>query len=144
MNRRLGLGLLTGSVLALAALAGPARAEEPDPKSLYDVTFTATPKLAKGKQGTLVVKITPKGEGELHGDTPLSLSLEAPAHVTLPKARLGRADAKVTAAGTSFETSFSAQAPASGKISGTVSFIVCTKVNCFPQKVSGGASVAIE
>jgi hypothetical protein len=143
MNRF--LGWMGGAAIAAGLFVAPslARADE-DPTKLYDLSVKAPAKVAKGGTGTLTVRITPKGAGELHNDTPLSLAVTPSANVSFEKPKYARTDAKVTAKETSFEVPFTAKEKGAGKIESKVVFFICTSQLCARQERTETVNVAVE
>lgn len=131
------------AVVAITLAWSQARAED-DPKNLYDVSFHASPKVKKGASGRLAVKILAKNGGELHEETPLSLSVQGPDAIAFSKAKYGRGDSKSTSSETSIDAPFTGKESGSGNIDATLTFVVCNATNCFRQTVKGTAPVAVE
>ena len=143
MNRF--LGWLGGAAVVSGLLVAPANARaDEDPAKLYELSVKAPVKVAKGGTGTLTVRITPKGAGELHNDTPLSVAITPSANVSFEKLKYTRPDAKVSAKETSFEVPFTAKEKGAGKIEAKAVFFICTSQLCARQERTETVNVAVE
>jgi hypothetical protein len=135
--------LVLGMLIATASggLQGPAS------EQLARVeTAGSTAEVALGKQGRLVVEISPTGtpEAPTHLETafPTRLALTAPPDVRLAKEKLAKADAaRMERQTIRFEIPLTASSPGRHEISGRVDFAVCVedpKTNetlaCYPQR----------
>ncbi len=105
--------------------------------------FTLDVGQASGKAGektSAKIKITPADGYHMNGDFPTSLTLEAPADVTLAKAKLKKADLKGfdEHKGGSFEVEMTPQTAGKHTVSGKLKFAICNESSCSPvtEKVS--------
>ncbi len=119
-------------LLAALALACTARANVSS--KLYDLSFSAPKKVARGGHGRLSVKITPKNGGEIHGGAPAKLKLSSTTQLKLAKETLGNADMKLQGGNASFEVPFTAVSRGRAKIDGDLSFFICTAKSCARQE----------
>ena len=115
-------------MLALVLLAAP-----PDVSNSYRVDAPASVKVKKGVAAQALIAVVPRADAHVSPDAPISLTLTAGPSVTLTKAKLGRAEAKETAAkGVEFAVPFTASA--SGEVKGNLNFFICTEKLCEKQK----------
>lgn len=135
-----GLLVAVCSVPSLAEAAGPKQ----DPSRLYDISFSATPKVKPGGQGTVEVRITPKHGAEVHSEAPVRLVLEAPTSLELQKTKLGRPDLKMQGTEATFEVPFSTSAAGPAEIDAQLSFFICTDQICARQQRSAKLPVSVE
>jgi uncharacterized protein YfaS (alpha-2-macroglobulin family) len=129
-------------VVVALSCSRPSFAEE-EASKLYDLVAQAPAKLAKGDKGSVSVKITTKGEGTLHSDTPYKLTLTAPKNVALSKDKLTTADMKLAERTASFDVPFTASEAGDGKIEGRLTFFVCTEKLCSRQERSVSMPVSV-
>jgi hypothetical protein len=123
------LRLLPALPLAAALLFGPAaRAED----KLYEIKKT-DPKVAVGAKGTTSVTISAKNGWHMNAEAPITLALTPPAGITLPKAKLARADlAASTAESARFDVAFEAAEAGSKVIAAEAKFVICQEQACKP------------
>jgi hypothetical protein len=123
----------TASALLVAATllaAAPGQAEE----KLYEITKTE-PKVAVGAKGAASVTIATLHGWHVNGEAPITLALTAPAGVTLPKAKLARADlAASSIASARFDVAFEASEPGAKVIPVEAHFVICQETACKPVK----------
>jgi hypothetical protein len=122
------------AAFALAAFAllsqGAARAEE----KLYEIENPAA-KVALGAKGTTSVTIAAKNGWHVNAEAPITLSLTPPAGITLPKAKLARADlAASTQESARFDVAFEAAEPGAKVIAAEARFVICQETACKPVK----------
>ena len=121
------------AALALAfavSAASTARAEE----KLYEIKKTE-PKVAVGAKGAASVTIASKAGWHLNAEAPITLSLTAPAGVTLTKTKLQRADlAASTEASARFDVPFDASEAGAKVIAAEARFVLCQEQACKPVK----------
>lgn len=133
-------------VLSLACFAPlSALAEEPidEAARLYEVRMTATPKLAQGAAGELVVRIEPRPGAEIHKEAPISLTLQAQG-VETGKKKLGRPDLTMEGENGSFTVPFTAVTPGTGSIDALLTFFVCTDKVCARQQRQATLPVTVD
>lgn len=94
----------------------------------------------KGQPATTQVVIKPAAGYHINKDFPTSLKLTPPAGVTLAKAELKKADAKLSETEGSFEVTLTADKVGAQQVPGELRFAVCTETTCDPQR----SPVAIE
>jgi hypothetical protein len=146
----------TRPILPLLAILLPAwvlftsaacQAAEPDPAadaaSLYDVTFEATPTLAPGAQGRLLVRIAPKAGAELHQEAPITLTLTNPPQLATAKPKFGRAELRMNGPAGTFDIPFTAKAAGKGTLAAALRFYICTEKLCVPQEKSAALPVEV-
>lgn len=134
---------LSLAVLALWAPSFAAASEDPaaDAAKLYDVRFDATPKVKKGAEGRLTVRIVPRGGAEIHKEAPINLALTG-SNVTPGKAKLGRPELKMEGHDAAFDVPFTATA--TGQLDATLSFFICTDKICARQERKASLPVSVE
>jgi hypothetical protein len=122
---------LTLSLLAATALfASTARAED----KLYEIKKTE-PKVAVGGKGAASVTIATKAGWHLNAEAPITLSLTAPAGVTLTKAKLERGDLAQSAQTTArFDVPFGTSEAGAKVIAAEARFVLCQEQACKPVK----------
>ncbi len=124
-------------MLALLLLAAP-----PDVSNTYRIE---APKVTvkKGAAGQARIEVVPRADAHVSPDAPISLTVSAGPAVTLQKQKLGRAEAKETAAkGVEFEVPFTAVA--SDQVKGNLTFFICTEKLCERQKREVSLQVQVE
>lgn len=136
--------LLLLTTLALAASPLAARAEADDGASLYDLKIEAAPKLKKGAQGHLLVRISPKKGAELHKEAPIALAVKPSANVTVAKAKYTRDDMKLDGDAATYDVPFTASAAGPGTLDTTLTFFICTEKLCLRQERKTSLPLAIE
>ena len=134
--------IVLASFVAAGLLSAAARAE--DPASLYDVAFEATGQVAKGAQGRVKVRITPKTGAHVSADAPNKLSLKAPAGLSLAKAKADKSDMKFTGLVAAFDVPFTAVASGSATIDAKLNFYICTDTTCTPQERTASLAVNVQ
>lgn len=139
-----GAMLVGGMVLAVPVACRAAEPRDPaaEAAKFYDLTFEATPKLAKGAEGRVVVRITPKNGAELHKEAPISLSLKG-AGVELTRAKAGRAELQMSGNNGAFEIPFKATTAGKGSVDADLSFYICTDEWCVRQAKTATLPVEI-
>jgi hypothetical protein len=107
-----------------------ARAED----KLYEIKKTDA-KVAVGGKATTSVTIATKNGWHVNGEAPITLSLTAPAGITLPKAKFARADlAASTQESARFDVAFEAAEVGSKVIAAEARFVICQETACKPVK----------
>src|SRR3954468_6146772 len=119
------------TVLASASLAaGTALAAD----TLYEIKKTE-PKVAVGTTGTASLTITAKAPWHVNAEAPITVALTPPAGVTLPKAKLTRADlAQSSNESARFDIPVSATEAGKKTISAEARFVLCQEQACKPVK----------
>jgi hypothetical protein len=118
--------------LVAAALVSSARAQAED--KLYEIKTSET-KVAVGAKGAASVTIATLHGWHVNGEAPITLSLTAPAGVTLPKTKLVRADlAASSIASARFDVAFEASEPGAKVIPVEAHFVICQETACKPVK----------
>jgi hypothetical protein len=121
--------LLTGAVLH-----GAARAENKLEDKLYEVKSTAT-KTSVGAKATTSVTIATKHGWHVNAEAPITLSLTPPAGITLPKAKLVRADLAASSQESArFVVAFEAAEAGAKVINAEARFVICQETACKPVK----------
>jgi DsbC/DsbD-like thiol-disulfide interchange protein len=124
---RLASTLLAASVLLVAP---GARAED----KLYEIKKTEA-KVAVGAKATTSVTISTKNGWHVNAEAPITLSLTPPAGITLPKAKLARADlAASTQESARFDVAFEAAEVGAKVITAEARFVICQATACKPVK----------
>jgi hypothetical protein len=144
----LPLSALLPALLAFAAL--PARAGSPEDAALvasaYSLEHTHAPIAVKrGGHGLAHLKVTPSAGAHISPDAPITVTLAAGPAVSLPKAKLTRADVKMTPEqGVELDLPFDAVASGTEELKAKMVFYVCLKDLCERQKKDVSFTVAIE
>src|SRR5689334_14533987 len=125
-------------LLALTLLAAP-----PDVSTTYKVEAPRVLKVKKGAASSAKIEVVPRSDAHVSPDAPISLTVTADEGVTLPKPKLGRAEAKETPSkGVEFEVPFTAQSK--GEVHGSLTFFICTEKLCERQKRDVAVAVEVE
>ena len=126
VTRSLSALFLTAALL----LAGRARAED----KLYEIKQSDT-KVAVGGKATTSVTIATRNGWHVNAEAPITLALTPPAGITLPKAKLARADlAASTQESARFDVAFEAAEVGAKVISAEARFVICQETACKPVK----------
>ena len=134
------------SFVALAlALPLSARAADPadEAAKLYEVEMSATPSVAKGSEGELVIRIKPKPGAEIHKEAPISLALDA-RNVEPGQKKVGRKELKMEGENGSFTVPFKAVEAGAGGIDANLTFFICTDKVCARQQRKATLPVTVE
>jgi len=124
--------------LALALLVA-----SPDVSNTYKIETPKVVKVKKGAAATARVEVVPRADAHVSPDAPISLTVSAGPAVSLPKSKLGRAEARETKShGVEFEVPFTASAR--DELKGTLSFFICTEKLCEKQKKEIALAVEVE
>jgi hypothetical protein len=146
------LGQATIGLFCLFGGIQPAMAEdEPDPKTLYDLsTEGSTEKVKAGENGVVVLWIRAKNGAHVSDETPLKLEASGN-HLKVSKNVLTYADSVTRASAgmrrypdPKFEIPFSATAPGKGKVDLKLTFFICTEKLCMRQQRSLQVPVLVE
>jgi hypothetical protein len=101
---------------------------------LYEIKKTDA-KVAVGGKATTSVTIATKNGWHVNAEAPITLSLTPPAGITLPKAKLARADlAASTQESARFDVAFEAAEPGAKVIAAEARFVICQETACKPVK----------
>jgi hypothetical protein len=123
---------LAVSALSLTALSLGARASAAD--ALYEIKKTE-PKVAVGATATASLTITAKAPWHVNAEAPITVALTPPAGVTVPKAKLTRADlAQSTQETARFDIPVSATEAGKKTINAEARFVLCQAEACKPVK----------
>ena len=129
--------MLTLALLLLAAA--------PDVSGSYKIETSPVVKVKKGEAGKARVAVVPRSDAHVSPDAPISLTVKAGPALKLEKEKLGRADARETAAkGVEFDVPFTAASAGSDEVKGTLSFFICTEKLCEKQKKEISLAVQVE
>lgn len=134
-------GRAAALLAACLALAGLARAGEPDVAALYDVsTQGSTAELKAGQKGKVAIAIVTKGGAHISDEAPLKIELSSK-QGKLDKEKLTLADS--TARGTKeapadprFEVGFTPNTQGPVTVEARLVFFVCTEKLCARQSKS--------
>ena|SRR5882724_4210418 len=111
--------------------------------SLYEIKKSDA-KVAVGAKGTTSVTIATKNGWHVNAEAPITLSLTAPAGITLPKAKLVRADlAASTKESARFDVAFEAAEAGAKVISAEARFVICQESACKPVKETLALNVEV-
>jgi len=141
MTTALSKSRLASALLAvtLSLAAGGARAEDP----LYEITKSDA-NVAMGQKATTSVTIATKHGWHVNGEAPITLSLTAPTGITLPKAKLVRADlASSTQQSARFDVAFEAAEAGAKVITAEARFVICQETACKPVKETLSLNVEV-
>jgi len=128
--RTISAFFLTAAVGVVALFGASAHAED----KLYEIKKSDA-KVAVGAKATTSVTIATKNGWHVNGEAPITLSLTPPAGITLPKAKLARADlAASTLESARFDVAFEAAEPGSKVIAAEARFVICQETACKPVK----------
>lgn len=126
--------------LAPLSLAGATTARAAE--SLYEIT-KVEPKVVVGTTGTASLTIKVKGGWHVNDEAPISVSLTAPAGVTVKKAKLTRADLAASSKESArFDIPVSATEAGKKMIGAEAHFVLCQEQACKPVKET--VTLAIE
>ena len=127
-------------MLALLLLAAP-----PDVSNAYRIETSQGVKVKKGESGKARVAVVPRADAHVSPDAPISLSLSAGPGLKLEKQKLGRTEARETAAkGVEFDVPFTAASVGKDELKGTLSFFICTEKLCERQKREVALAVEVQ
>ncbi len=111
----------------------------------FTVDMKAAATYAPGKEGTVDVVITAKGEFKINAQFPFRLKLgEPPEGVTYPKAVMKRDDGAFSEKVGTFKVPFVAQKAGTYLVSCTVSLSVCNDKKCLMEKVPLDVQVTVK
>jgi hypothetical protein len=111
--------------------------------TLYEIKKTE-PKVAVGTTGTASLTITAKAPWHVNAEAPITVALTPPAGVTLPKAKLTRADlAQSSNESARFDIPVSATEAGKKTISAEARFVLCQEQACKPVKETLAFAVEI-
>jgi len=111
--------------------------------TLYEIKKTE-PKVAVGATATASLTITAKAGWHVNDEAPITVALTAPAGVTVPKAKLTRADLAQSSKETArFDIPVSATEAGKKTINAEARFVLCQEQACKPVKETLGLAVEI-
>jgi hypothetical protein len=112
----------------------------------YTVEMKASGAYKAGQEGTVEIAITPKGDYHINDKYPLKFKAAEPpdASVKYAKSVLKREDGTFEAKKGSLKVPFTAQRSGKAKISGVLSFSVCSDANCIMDKIELETEVAVD
>jgi hypothetical protein len=117
-------------VVPVALFALAARAEGP----LYEIK-KIEPKVAAGAKATASLTIATKNGWHVNAEAPITVALTPPAGISVPKAKLVRADlAQSTAESARFDIPFEASEAGAKVITAEAKFVICQESACKPVK----------
>src|SRR3954470_7987807 len=117
----------------------------PDVSGTYRIETTKVVKVKKGETAHAKVAVVPRSDAHVSPDAPISLALTSGSAVKLAKDKLGRPDAKETAAkGVEFDVPFTAAAAGKDELKGTLTFFICTEKLCERQKREIAMAVEVQ
>jgi hypothetical protein len=127
--KRIALSMTAGLALIVSSGLSPARAD-----TLYEVTKTE-PRLAVGGTATASVTIKAKGGWHVNAEAPITVALTPPAGLSVPKAKLARADlASSSVDSARFDILISATEAGKKTIAAEARFVICQESACKPVK----------
>ncbi len=116
----------------------------PEGNDRYALQIDA-PAATAGTETTVTVKVVPKAPWHMNLDFPTSLKLDAaPPGVTLAKAELRKADAKLDEAGCQFDVKLTAAQPGDQTLTGKFKFAVCQDEACSPVTENVEVKLAVK
>jgi hypothetical protein len=102
-------------------------------------------KVKRGEKAEAKVTVVPRSDAHVSPDAPLSVTLTSGPALDLPKQKLGRPDAKPTAAkGVEFDLPVVGKQPGRDELRAQVSFFICTEKLCERQKRDVTLAVVVE
>ncbi len=105
----------------------------PSEADRYELSIEPPAKATVGEKATVKVAVSPKAPWHVNLDYPTSLELAPPSGVTLPKAKLKKADAaRLDENAAEFHVEVVAQDPGTKAFTGTFKFAVCQDEACSP------------
>ena len=121
--------ILSLAALVLVATTGSAFAENE-----YNANISA-PSAKANSKAVAKIKVEPKGDYHVNTEFPAKLTIEAPAGVTLDKAKQSKADAvKLDEKGLQFHVAFTSADKGAKEFKGELKFAVCKGESaCLPQ-----------
>ena len=133
------------ALLAAPCFAGD-RAGVPAGADFYTLDSTqGTIKVKKGAGGAAHLTVTPKAGAHVSPDAPITVLLTGGPALDLPKAKLGRADGKPTAAqGIELDLPFTAKAAGADELKASFTFYICHADLCERQQKTFSFPVAVE
>ena len=138
MRRFQGL-LASIATMSFVLAAGVSTAAD----SLYEIKKTE-PKVAVGATATASLTITAKAGWHVNDEAPITVALTAPAGVTVPKAKLTRADLAQSSKETArFDIPVSATEAGKKTINAEARFVLCQEQACKPVKETLALAVEI-
>lgn len=146
----LGLGVAAAVLVPSRTLAvSDPSAPKVDASSVsaeaYGVDMKAQTAYAAGKEGTVDVVISAKGEFKINSQFPFRLKLgEPPEGVAYPKPVLKKDDGTFSEKQGTFKVPFVAQKAGTYTISSTVSLSVCNDKKCLMEKVPVDVQVTVK
>lgn len=112
----------------------PAQAREVVEDPSFELRASASGPYAPGTEGRFEIALTPRGEYHVNADYPMTIDVEAPSAVTLPRAQLGPDQAAELAEPRArFQVPFTATAAGEHRVTARVDFAVCTPESCMPD-----------
>jgi len=124
-------------VVAVAAAAAVLVVSAASTASAADASFSVkvdAPAAKKAAPGKVHVHIAPGSGFHMNKDYPTSVTVVAPAGVTVEKAKLTAGDIKLVEAGADFDVSFTAADAGKKTFEGELKFAVCSATSCDPKK----------
>jgi len=103
-----------------------------------------TPQAESGKESTVTVRVVPKSPWHMNLEYPTALKVEAPEGVSVAKADMKKADAKLDEDGCQFDVSFTPSAAGEQTFTGEFKFAVCQDEACSPVKEDIQFKVAVK
>src|SRR6187431_2528678 len=136
--RRFGGLLASVGTMSFVLIAGASAGD-----ALYEIKKTE-PKVAVGSTGTASLTITAKSGWHVNDEAPITVALTAPAGVTVPKAKLTRADLAQSSKETArFDIPVSATEAGKKTINAEARFVLCQEQACKPVKETLALAVEI-
>jgi hypothetical protein len=136
---RTNSAIFSALLLAVGLFTSTARAED----KLYEIKKTDA-KVAVGGKATASVTIATKNGWHVNAEAPITLSLTPPAGITLPKAKLARADlAASTQERARFDVALEAAEPGPKVIAAEAHFVICQESACKPVKETLSLNVEV-
>jgi hypothetical protein len=146
----LTIALVSSSATSAAAPGGgaPARVEGAAKfdKDTYRVEMKAGGSYSAAKEGKVEISIEAKGNYHINDKYPLKFKVTdpAPEGVTFAKSVLKRDDGKFDDKKGSLPVAFTAAKPGKVKITGALSFSVCSEANCVMDKIDLETEVEVQ
>lgn len=123
-------------VAVLGATAVPARADQATISgSGFVVSMSTVEPAVAGNPIDVTIVLTPRGEYKVNDEYPISLQVQGPGDVVVPRAPLRRADATVVRHDrAAFTVQVTPKAAGAKALAFGFKFALCTAVTCEPRK----------
>jgi hypothetical protein len=125
------------SLLAALAFASAAAAAESagQQSATYQVEAPRSLRVKKGEKASARFAVVPRADSHVSPDAPVSVAVKGSPTLEVPQPKLGRAEAKATAArGLEFDVPFLAREAGPAALDADLVFFICTEKLCERHK----------